>query len=366
MSVIDTLLGEIEEAIRGAGERRRYALLERATQMLIDHRQDLSDYHLTIFDDVIMSLLGDVETVDRVTLAERLADLSRVPRKVIRRLALDGDLAVAKPIILRSPCLDDETLIVITQEKGSEYVSLIAKRRALSTTVMDHVILRADERVLIEIARNEMTPISESGLRLLAERALSHQKLYRVLRSRPDLATRHIGAIIEAARFRTKANIHMQDTQDDMLSRALAIETARSLATVPEISLSRRRGPIMENRHTVIDLNDLLERDEIEAALTVLASQAGLPQDSVKRAYHAPQHEPLMILLRAQDCPIETALHFMRHKHGSISVELETQMSEAYCNLARDTAKRIASFMSERRDMISDAQNSVEPLRHSA
>lgn len=366
MSVIDTLLTDIEQAVRGTGERRRHALLRRTTATMIDRLPELSEHQLTVFDDVILSLALDVEIETRAELSEKLADLIRAPKKTIRALALDASIRVAQPVIERSPALDEETLSTIITQKDISFLSLLARRRALSASLMDQLIARGDEALLVDIARNEATPISDEALRLLAERALSHRTLYRVLRTRPDLATRHIGAVIEAARYRAKADAIIYDINDDMLSRALAIETAHSISKSTHMSLSASAGSSSHTQSATADLNTLLEHSQIDDALLALATEAGVSPDSVKRAFHAPQHEPLMFLLRAQDYPLATAMNFMRLKHGAMSHDFEMKLSDAYCALARDTAKRIAAFMTEKQNTSIPDSEMPEPLRHSA
>lgn len=349
MSVIDTLLSDIEAAVRGTGERRRHALLRRTVATLIDQAHDLSDHDLAIFDDVLCSLAKDVETETRADMAERLADLHRVPKNTTRRLALDPSLRVAKPVIERCAGLDDETLMTIIREKDADYLHLIPKRRGLSAAVMEYLIDNADDTLLIDIARNDTTPLSDKSLRRLAERSLTQERLYRILRTRPDLATRHVGAAIEAARYRAKLEMASRDIDDDMLSRVLAAAMAKQIAEASHISLTK--NDISDEMIASCDLGDLLARDQLDDALSALAHQAGTTLATVKRAFHAPQHEPLLFLLRAQDCPLPTVMNFMRRKHGPISDVLETHLSEAYCALARDTAKRLASFVTHTQNL---------------
>lgn len=366
MSVIDTLLTDIDSAVRGTGERRRHALLRRTTAMMIDRLSELSDHQLAIFDDVILSLALEVETETRSELSEKLADLVRAPKKTIRALAFDESIRVAKPVIERSPALDDATLSTLIAEKDASFLRLFAKRRALSPTLMDQLLTRCDETLLVDIASNDSTPLSDDVLRVLAERALTHRTLYRVLRTRPDLATRHIGAVIEAARYRAKTDAIMRDMNDDILSRALAVETAHSISQSTQLSLSAGAVSISADQAILGDVNSLIERNQTDDALLALATEAGISPDSVRRAFHAPQHEPLLFLLRAQDYPLATAMNFMRLKHGSMSQEFETQLSETYCALARDTAKRIAAFMTEKQTTSPPDAEMQEPLRHSA
>ena len=372
MSVIDTLLSDIDEAIRGKGERRRHALLRQTTATLIDQLSDLSDHHLAIFDDVLLTLSLDVETEARATLAERLADLPRAPRKTMNALALDDKLSVARPLIERSPCLDDDTLITIVNEKSAEFLALVSRRRGLSVNIIDMLIERADDSLLVDIARNELTPISDKALRLLAERALNHQSLYRVLRARPDLSRRHVGAMIEAARHRAQVKSERRILDEDTLSKALALETAALIARDRRLALSSRDKVPMHSTSAHIlmqgedSLCELLDRDQIDDALIMLATQSGVTNDTVKRAFHAAHHEPLFYVLRAQNLPWETVRRFMQQKHGPMSGEFEAELNTAYCALASDTAKRIAAFMAERKSKSDGQEDSNEPLSRTA
>lgn len=372
MSVIDTLLSDIDAAVRGTGERRRHALLRRATATLIDQIHELSDHHLAIFDDVIVSLALDVESEARATLAERLADLPRAPRKTLRALALDEKLNVARPLIERSPCLDDDTLLTIINEKNAEFLSLVARRRNLQPHLIDQLIPRADEALLIEIVGNDRAPISDHALRLLAERALSHRTLYRILRTRPDLSLRHVGAMIEAARHRAQAEAVFRVLDDDMLSNALARETASLIAGDSGLSLvARDQSPMATRENSAsppreITLVELLERDRIEDALIALAEHSGVATDTIKRAFHTPHHEPLFYVLRAQNLDWNTVRLFMQHKHGIMSDAFEAELNAAYRALASDTAKRIAAFMAERKSKSADRDPTDIPLSRSA
>lgn len=372
MSVIESLLGDIDEAIRGTGERRRHALLRRATATLIDELADLTDHHLAIFDDVIVSLALDVEPEARAALSERLADLPRAPKKTLRALALDEKLNVARPLIERSPCLDDETLVTIINEKSAEFLSLVARRRSLPPHLTDLLIMRADEKLLVDIAGNERVPISDAALRLLAERALTHRTLYRVLRTRPDLSLRHIGAMIEAARHRAQIDPDISALQHDMLSQALALETATLIARDAHLALSARDASTkqMSSQQAAGDadnaLRELLERDQIDDALMALAEQSGVASDTVKRAFHAAHHEPLFYVLRAQNLSWDIARQFMQHKHGAMSDAFEAELNAAYCALASETAKRISAFMTERKAKSGEQDLPELPLSRTA
>lgn len=363
MSVIDTLLSDIDAAVRGTGERRRHALLRKTTATLIDCLPDLSEHDLSIFDDVLLSLTLDVESETRAELSDRLADLHRIPKKTLRALALDDAISVARPLIERSSCLDDDILIAIVSKKSADFLNLVAKRRGLSKSIIDHLVTHADDALLVDLISNKTNDISDTALRILAERSLSHPPLYRILRSRPDLAMRHIGALIEAARYRAKSDAITRNVNDDMLSRALALETAEKIAKTSQLSLASAASSSHLKKKDRSNLNEMLEREQIDDALVALAADAGISTDAVKRVFHVPQHEPLMFLLRAQNYPLSTVINFMRLKNGSMSSEFEAQINDAYCALARETASRIASFITDKKP-ISNEDN--EPLRHSA
>src|SRR5215469_16163305 len=82
---------------------------------------------INLFDEIMDTVLAEVEPLARRELAERIADLDDVPYRTLRRLARDA-IEVAEPVLTRSPALADEDLVPIAREQGQEHLLAIARR----------------------------------------------------------------------------------------------------------------------------------------------------------------------------------------------------------------------------------------------
>ena len=71
----------------------------------------LGEDHVSVFDEVISRLAGEIEFRARVELAERLADIDNAPRRTVRDLAFDDDIAIARPLLERSTRLEENDLV---------------------------------------------------------------------------------------------------------------------------------------------------------------------------------------------------------------------------------------------------------------
>ena len=71
-------------------------------------------------------LVEAIETKVRAELSERLAPISNAPSKVIRRLASDDEIAVARPVLAQSPRLTPADLVDIAETKSSSIAAIAA------------------------------------------------------------------------------------------------------------------------------------------------------------------------------------------------------------------------------------------------
>ena len=143
-----------------------------------------------LLDNVFMALVVEAERDIRKALAERLAGAEWAPKALINVLALD-EIDIARPIIARSPLLQDQDLIRLLIEATIEHQIEVARRPGLSTRVVDAVIDRAEPAVLTALVGNPTAQISEGGMRRLVESSrriaalrsplARHPKLTRVL-----------------------------------------------------------------------------------------------------------------------------------------------------------------------------------------
>src|SRR3954453_17105042 len=144
MAVDPALFREIESAVAVSSQRRRDEMVRRVTDLFIVGADGFSDDEINFFDDVLGRLIADIEVTARAMLAERLTPIANAPRGTMRKLALDGNIDVAGPVLARADCLDDPVLVEAATHQGQDHLFAISLRRALSEPITDVLVERGD------------------------------------------------------------------------------------------------------------------------------------------------------------------------------------------------------------------------------
>jgi uncharacterized protein (DUF2336 family) len=100
MSQNEGLLEELERAVSQGSEQSRFAALTYATDLLIAGRY--TDEDTWVFGEVVGLLAAEIETGARAELSQRLAALPNIPGNIARKLASDGAIEVAGPMLRHS------------------------------------------------------------------------------------------------------------------------------------------------------------------------------------------------------------------------------------------------------------------------
>ncbi len=361
MNAIASLVADLENALGEAAGERRHVLLHRITGLFIDQAPDLNEEHISVFDEVILCLALEIEFAARIELSERLAGLTRAPRKTIRNLAHDPEIAVARPVLERSPCLSEDDLAVIAQSRPADFLTALSKRGSLPSTVTDILLARGDEDVVQRVAENNRQLLSDFGLRLLAEKAMGDNRLYRILRGRPDLALRHVGAILEAAKQRARSEMQDLTTEPAILERALEVGAA-AIFVNPEI-LELADSDQSSAEATIIwpswptdqkRIAGQIERGEIAEALAGIAYLAEIPRETVELAFASPQFDSLLFIARAVGFEWTVFAALLAAKAGGpLPRVLHDQAHTSFHALSNSTAKRVMQFIAARSQGVS-------------
>src|SRR5438477_4913020 len=107
---VASLIPELEDVIQHGSSTRRRETLRRITTLFADGASRFNDDHVQLFDDVLRQLIDEVDTGARTELSHRLAPIGNAPPEVVRRLAKDDDIEVARPILKQSQRLEEDDL----------------------------------------------------------------------------------------------------------------------------------------------------------------------------------------------------------------------------------------------------------------
>jgi len=190
MSSIATELVELNEMIRCMPAERRTRALKHISNLLVQIAEHCRAEHLDVFDDVLSELIVDADSGTLSALSRLLADTTNAPTKLIERLALDNDITVAEPVLMKSCCISDEALCRIARAKSESHRLAIACRPRLSPAVTDLLLDDGEAVVVRYVTFNQGAQFSDAGIRALAKASGTDGELATLISQRKDLAGR--------------------------------------------------------------------------------------------------------------------------------------------------------------------------------
>jgi uncharacterized protein (DUF2336 family) len=148
--------------------------------------QALSERERALMQDILRRLTNDIEISVRTALAERLAGDAKAPRDLILLLAADS-IDVARPLLLRSPVLNDVELTRLVADCSIEHQQTIASRTNIGKTVTESLSRSEHECVLLALVQNTSARFSPHAYVALVEKSRGLPSLHEPLARRADL-----------------------------------------------------------------------------------------------------------------------------------------------------------------------------------
>jgi uncharacterized protein (DUF2336 family) len=186
---------------------------------------------MALFDDVMNRLVNEIEHSARAAFGETISTIANSPPKVTRTLALDDSIDVAGPVLRRSECLDDETLIAGAKIKGQDHLLAISQRKRLSEGVTDVLVERGDQKVVISTAANAGARFSEFGYSTLVTRSENDSELALLVWARPEIPREFLLTLFETASETVRLKFETADRGKADLVREMIKQAADQIQT---------------------------------------------------------------------------------------------------------------------------------------
>src|SRR5262249_45912338 len=151
-----------------------------------------------------------VHEIEQEALAElgrRLAPLGDAPAEVIRTLAHNDAIAVAGPVLARSPRLGDSDLADIALSKGQAHLLAISRRRALGPAVGDLLVSRGNRYVKRSLVANGAAQLSGEAYDALVAAAKEDAALAGRIARRADVPPAVLNVLISGATDAVRARL---------------------------------------------------------------------------------------------------------------------------------------------------------------
>jgi uncharacterized protein (DUF2336 family) len=353
MSAQQSLIVELEDAIKSGSSEKRVETLRRVTDLFLSDADRLSEAQIGVFDDVLCHLIKRIETKALVELSGHLAPVDNSPIEVIRQLARNDEIAVAGPVLTQSARLTTDDLVEIAGSKGQQHLLAISGRSELEEAVTDVLLDRGDREIVHRLARNAGARFSETGFTTLVRNAETDESLAEKLGLRLDIPIRMLRDLLlkatEAVRARLLA-LAPPETKDE-IQRVLAKisnEVSRE-ATASRDFTQAQLGILQMKKEGRLNESALLEfasRRLYEQMVAALAMMSSASIDLIASLMKGARSQGLLVPCKAAGLkwPTVSAILCNRFAHHTMSEADLALAKEEYLGLSQASAQRVMRF----------------------
>ena len=195
----DSIIAELEDAVRSGSSDKRVSTLRRVTDLFLHDGERLSEDQIKLFDNVLCHLVTRVENRARAELSARLAPIDYAPSEVIQHLAKDDEIAVAGRVLATSSRLRTSDLVEIASTKSQDHLLAISGRTNLPEAVTDVIVDRGERKVIRRLANNASARFSDAGYSKIVALSETDGDLVKILGLRIDLPPRFLRDLLKRA-----------------------------------------------------------------------------------------------------------------------------------------------------------------------
>ena len=356
MTTATTLLPGLDEIVRGSDPKRRANAARRISELFLQGAATFRADHVDLFDGVLTSLVPHTEFAARADLAERLSLLANAPRGLVGQLAHADEIAIAGPLLRRSPVIDEQVLIEIAAAKGQGHLLAMAERPTLSADLTEIIVARGERDVVRRTAGNAGAAFSENSYSTLIKRAGQDGVLTIKLGQRDDLSSEHLKELlsgsIDVIRRRLFQVVKPERQAD--IKQAMTAITGPSEREERRDFLPAQRTVLKLHREGMLGEGALLNfarAFKYEESVAALSAMTGVKIETLDRLISGDRYDPLLIAGKTIDLEWATVRALILLRLGPNRTASPADIENARVNYARlmpSTAQRVVAFWKTR------------------
>jgi uncharacterized protein (DUF2336 family) len=298
----------------------RVELARKIGRLMPDLDREESEKLRALTIETLEKLANDQLPRVRAILAEEIKSLDCVPKKIIRRLAVDLEMIVAAPILEYSPLLSDADLMeVIATAKASAALTAIAKRKFLSANVADAIVTSLDVPAVAALLANPDAKVRAEALDDIIARAEKIRAWHQPLVLRADLsqrAIRRIASFVGAALIEMLGQHHKIDAETrnhlnhQLRHRIEAGDDAQRNEeehAASEVETARRKGKLDDGF-----VDAAAEAGKREVVMLALAALASVQPETVRKILQFKSAKPITALVWKAKLSMRVAFRIQR------------------------------------------------------
>ena len=351
-----SLIPELDDIVSRGDPKRRADAARRVSELFLQGAANFRPDHVELFDGVLTSLVPHAEIEERAQLAERLSLLDNAPRGLVGQLAHDDEIAIAGPLLRRSPLVDERMLIEIASEKGQGHLLAMAERPTLSTDLTDVIVARGDRDVIRRTAGNAGAAFSSSSYSTLIKRAGQDGVLTVRLGQRDDLSPTQLQELLSGSIDvirRRLFQVAKPERQAD-IKQAMTIINGPSEREERRDFTSAQRTVLKLHREGALGEGALLNFARVfkyEESIAALSAMTGVKIETLHRLISGDRYDPILIAGKSIDLEWATVRALILLRLGPNRTPSPTDIEDArmnYMRLMPSTAQRVVAFWKTR------------------
>ena len=257
--------------------KARGALMRRLADVVCLPSSRVNAFERAMTADLLVEMLRDAETPERVRVAKRLSGLTEIPASLVRLLLRDK-LEVAEGLLVDCASLSDSDLMDCVRSAGMEHRRLVAMRRGVGEVVSEELVSQEEPVVIEALLRNDTAKLSNSAIETIVASTRGESRLVPALMKRSELRPSHAYVLFWWADSDARRTI----LQRFAVSREVLQEAASDVFHLAaeegwQDALSRKALQFIERRQRNRAAIEKSPFDSLESAIA--AAQNGLTRE---------------------------------------------------------------------------------------
>jgi len=354
-----TKLHDLIELAQEPSSQKRRELLRGVTDLFFTSEGPHGAGELGLFDEVMSQLAGEMEEAVRVELGLRMAEAEAPPRQLIRNLARDESIEVARTVLEGSSALTEDDLLSVARTRGQDHLRAISQRTTVSMAVSEAIVERGDDATVGVLVRNQGAAMSRETHEMVVDRAVENPELHEAVISHRNLPVDLLNEMyfVVEARLRDQILARNAEVDPEALDAALAVGrkqlATRDGALPPDFAVAEAHIRALRARNAITPslLAGYLRNRETTRFLVALCEMANVDFHTARRILERRELDALSIVCKAAGFDRSLFLTFavlILDREGN-AMGRAREYGELYEALQRETAQRTIRFWQLRR-----------------
>jgi uncharacterized protein (DUF2336 family) len=245
--------------------------------------------------DTLLRLIARMPIKSVMALAERICMMEVPPGLIVKKLINHPNREVAAVVLEKCSGVTDQDLLELIASGDLAKLRMVARRRQISSALVDALIAKGDTSVFLNVVRNPGADISHEAFIELCELAKSHPSLQAPLATRANTPAPVAFELFwflpsELRRYVLSRFLTDSETLDRILKITMAVDASATN------QVAEKKFP---ERTRIEELVGLVEEGLMAEASRLMASLTGICEACARRLIADPDGEPLTVVMKA-------------------------------------------------------------------